>query len=728
MTVSPTMPGRIRALALLSAVLFPLFLLPPASAQVQDWKQIKNPPLHEFHPQQPRRVELPNGMVVFLQEDHELPLIGGSARIRGGSREEPAAKIGMVSIYGEAWRTGGSTVRTGDQLDDFLEARAAKIETGSGVDSTSISWSCLKGDFDDVFKAFLELMRQPAFRQDKIDLAKDQMNTDIARRNDDINQIAGREAARLAYGPDNPYARIPQYATVGAVVRQDLLEWHKKYLQPNNIILGVVGDFDSGTIEARLRQAFESWPKGQPAVPSQITFSAPNPGLYLIPKEEVNQSAIRMVDLGITRNNPDYFAVEVMNEVLGGGFTSRLVTNIRTRKGLAYSVGGGVGAAFDHPGMFRVSMGTKSQTTAESIQALYEELDNIVKNPATEEELKRAKESILNSFIFNFDSKEKVLQERMRYEFYGYPADFLERYRAGIEKTTTQDVARVAQKYVHRGKLAVLVVGNDKEFDKQFAALGPATPIDITIPSPAGEKKREAGASASNPEGRALVGKVVQALGGQAKVQSVKSIRQKATTLRKTPQGDIPIEAERVVVFPDRTFIRMKAPQGEMTMTVSPAAAFVGMPGTGAQDLPASRKEETLKGLKRDLLYVAQHAGDPKFTFAAAGSEKIGDVDAKILDISGEGAETRWYVDPQSGHVLRAIYSAMGMNGPAQQSAEYSDWKTTDGLTLPMKAKLFENGKDSGLTEVQELQVNPAIDPKMFEKPAQPPPAKGPGD
>jgi zinc protease len=456
------------------------------AAQVpQSWKQIPKPPLPEFKPQVPHRIVLPNGMVIFLQEDHELPLIVGSARIRGGSREEPAEKTGLVSIYGQVWRTGGTKTRTGDELDDFLEARAAKLETSGGSDSTFISFNTLKADFEDVFKTFLELLREPAFREDKIDLAQKQLNTGISRRNDEIGEIAGREALRLAYGRENPYARIPEYDTVAAVKRDDLVNWHAAHVHPNNIILGMVGDFDAKQMEARLRQAFSSWPKGPAAKPAQIQFRDPNPGVYFIPKEDVNQSAIRMVHLGIRRDNADYFAVVVMNEILGGGFSSRLVSSIRTRRGLAYSVGGGVGSAFDHPGVFRISMGTKSDSTIEAIQALYAELDSLEKNPPSQVELQRATDTILNSFIFNFDSKEEVLAERMAYEFYGYPQDFLERFRAGIEKTTAADVARVARKYVPpKAKLAVLVVGKSAEFDKPLSTLGAVTTIDIAIPAP----------------------------------------------------------------------------------------------------------------------------------------------------------------------------------------------------------------------------------------------------
>ncbi len=454
------------------------------------WQQIPIPKLPEFHPQQPKRIQLANGMIIFLQEDHELPLVGGSMRIRGGSVWELAAKTGMLDIYGEVWRTGGTTSRTGDQLDDYLEARAAKVETGAGADSTSLAFNCLKDKFDEGFPIFLDLLRNPAFREDKIDLAKREMDTEIARRNDDIGGIAGREAVRLGYGKDNPYARIPEFATVAAVSREDLLKWHQSFVHPNNIILGIYGDFDSAAMEQRLRSEFEGWPKSALPPKPVIEFHPPKPGIYFIAKkEDVNQSAIRMVALGIERNNPDFFNVEVMNELLGGGFSSRLFKSIRTEKGLAYSVGGGIGAAFDHPGLSRMSMGTKSASTGDAIQALRAELQGMLTHPADKAEVTDSKDDILNAFIFRYDSKAKVLGERLLYEFYGYPADYLERYRAAVEKSTPEDVNRVAHKYIHPDSFATLVVGNAAEFGKPLSTLGPVTPIDITIPPPTENKK-----------------------------------------------------------------------------------------------------------------------------------------------------------------------------------------------------------------------------------------------
>jgi zinc protease len=469
----------------LAGLLCLLLLTTFASAQqIIPWNKIQSPPLPAFTPPEPTRVQLSNGMVIFLQPDHELPLISATARIRGGSISEPSAKTGLTDIYGDVWRTGGTKTKTGDQMDDFLEARAAKIETDNQSDSTSISLNCLKGDFDAVFDMYLDLLRNPEFRDDKIQLAKQQMFTGISRRNDDVESIVHREMLIITYGKDNPYARVPEYATVAAVNRQDLLNWHQQYVHPNNIIFGISGDFDPQAMEAKLRAAFDSWSKGPEAQEPEIKFTEPKPGYYFVRKTDVNQTSIAMLDLGLERSNPDYYAVAVMNEIFGGGFSSRLVNDLRSGRGLAYVVGGGVGFGWNHPGITNIEMQTKSSTTVEGIIGMDEEVDGLVKNAATPEELKRAKADILNSFVFQFDSPEKVLREKMAYEAYHYPLDFLERYRTEVEKVTAEDVARVARKYVHKNQLAVLVVGNDAEFDKPLSSLGPVTNVDIAIPPP----------------------------------------------------------------------------------------------------------------------------------------------------------------------------------------------------------------------------------------------------
>jgi zinc protease len=691
---------------------------PGARGQAAGWQQIPIPPLPAFHPQEPKRIELPNGMVIFLQEDHELPLIDGVVSIRGGSLEEPTNEVGLLDMYGEVWRTGGTKTQTGDQLDDYLEVRAAKVETSAGSDSTSVSWSCLKGDFDDVFKVFLDVLRNPEFHEDKLDLAKREMDDAISRRNDEIGEIAGRESVKLAYGKDSPYARQPEYATVARVTRQDLINWHRSHVAPNNMILGVEGDFDSQAIEAKLREAFAQWPKGNPVKLPEPAISPAKPGYYLIPKADVNQSEIQMVALGIRRDNPDYFAARIFNEAFGGGFSSRLFRSIRTAKGLAYAVGGGIGSAFDHPGTLRFSVGTKSASTIEAIQAVYEQIDALKTNPISDEEIQLAKDSILNSFVFNFDSPEKVLRERMLYEFYGYPADFLERFRSGIEKTQKADVARVVAKYVHQDQLKVLVVGNTAEFDKPLSSLGPVTNLDISIPPPP-DQKREGPAekpTASNAEGKALAKKVVERMGGLAKLQSVRALRAELT--EKAVENGPATPLNVTIVFPDRMHVEVETPRGILTIVVTPEQGFMSATGMGARDLQRAEKDENMAQIHRDMIYIGQHSDDTGSIFFADGTTQIGNVESRAIDIGIGDMAIRWFVDPKNGYLLRETYEGMAQSGPFHGETDLSDWKTTEGIALPALRKNKQDGRQTSIVEFSRIDFNPTIDPKLFKKTA----------
>jgi zinc protease len=456
-----------------------------AAPQLHPWEQIPIPTLHEFHPQQPKRIELKNGIVIFLQEDHELPFVSGSVLIPGGARDIDPSKAGLIGIYRQAWRTSGSEKTDGDTMDDLLEAKAAHIETEGDEDSTALSWDSLKGDADQVFSLAMDLLFHPKLSPEKLQLAKQQEATAIVRRNDDEDQIAEREAAKLVYGVNSPYTRQPELATMASVTLDDLQAWHDRTLK-GKLIVGISGDFDPAAMEAKVRAVFEPLPPAIPEPPRHDEFAGPKPGAYFIDKEDVNQSNVQIVALGIDRHNPDVPAIVIMDEILGGGFGSRLFQKVRTQMGLAYAVGGGFDLPYDHPGTFRAEVLTKSVSTVDATKAAIAEIAGLNTRPFTQAELQRAKDDILNSFLFRYDTRDKILAERERLEFYGYPADYLETYRAALEKVTLDDVTAAAKKYIHPEKLAVLVVGNGPEIKPPVDDLGMGAPqpIDITIPRP----------------------------------------------------------------------------------------------------------------------------------------------------------------------------------------------------------------------------------------------------
>ena len=697
---------------LMVATLALVMLVPAALAQVTSHKDIKAPSLRSFSMPQPKRVALPNGMVIFLQEDHELPLIAGTAVIRGGGRDIPADKAGMLGIYTGAWRTGGTTTRPGDQLDEFLDARAARVEVGGDTDSTRVSMDILKGDLETVFPIWVDVLKNPAFPQAKIDLAKTQVNTAISRRNDDPGSILGRELVKLGYGAGSPYALQPEYATVASITRDDLLAFHKRTVHPNNIIVSFIGDFDSAKMEKRLKDTFASWPKGPQVTKPNAAMNPAKPGLYFVSKDDVTQGNIAMVHPGTTRDNPDYYALVVMNEIFGGGFSGRLMQTLRSQRGLTYGVGGGVGANWDYPGLFRMQMATKSETTLESIQALRDEVNKLTTAPVTDAEMSLAKESILNAYVFTMDTRAKALNQRVLLEFYGFPSDYYVTYPSMIEKVTAADVQRVAKKYVQPNQLAVLVVGNEKAFEKPLSTLGSVTPIDITIPeADAGQKKAASAAAGSNAEGVALIKKVAAFVGN---VSSIQSLGRTGSMQANTPQGMMEMEVNSLTRYPNSQRVVMTMAMGQITRVVTPEGAFVVTP-MGTQDLPSSQRDAALGEMKSELITVLRNIDNPKYTFTATGSEKIGDVEARIVEINADGQVVKWYVDPASGRLLRTVSRAGGPM-PGDVATDYTEWKTFGGINFPVTSTITRNGEKAGGLKLTAVEINPEVPADAFTK------------
>jgi len=241
-------------------------------------------------------------------------------------------------------------------------------------------------------------------------------------------------------------------------------------------------------MKARLEALFADWTVKQDPVPPfpKVKFDY-KPGTYFADKDDVTQTTFTMGQPGGVLNSPDLAALEVMSDILGGGFNSRLFKRIRTKLGYAYSVGAGWGAHYDHPGLFEISGSTKSSTTVASIQAAREEVERMRRELVTAEELETSKETVLNGFVFAFDTPGKTLGRLLNYYYYGYPPDFIFQYQKAIQAVTREDVLRVAKQYLDPARFVVVAVGNTKEFGEPLDKLGTKPmPIDLTIPMPPG--------------------------------------------------------------------------------------------------------------------------------------------------------------------------------------------------------------------------------------------------
>ena len=457
----------------------------PVLAQVKQVDELQYPPLPELVIPEPERVVLKNGMIVLLMEDHELPLVSLSAYIKTGSRLEPQDKIGIASLTGAVLRTGGTTKQSGDELDEFLEGKAAMIETAIGGSAGTASMSCLKEDFPVVLEVFGDILRTPAFAPEKLKIAKNQMMASIARQNDDPGGIVSREFKKLIYGNRSPYTWVPTYATILSITQKDVARWHETYFHPNRMILGLVGDFQKDEAIALLNTVFGDWTKGPEVKDSQAFIQEHTPvGVFFVEKNDMTQAKIAMGHQGIRRDHPDYYSLVIVNQILSGSFGARLFSNIRSKQGLAYDVHGGVGLQWDHPGMAMLSMSTKTQTTGKGIDALISESRKMVSNPPTEDEVANAKASILNSFVFSVDSPSKVLGKYLTYEYYGYPSTWLKIFRRGIEQVTVAQVRAAAERHLRPQDFAILVVGPREGTKPALTQYKNIQELDIRIPAP----------------------------------------------------------------------------------------------------------------------------------------------------------------------------------------------------------------------------------------------------
>jgi len=657
---------------------------------------------------------LKNGMKLFLVEDHQYPTIDLRAMIRVGSIYEPPDKIGLASITGTVMRTGGTKTRPGDQLDEELEALAARVETGIGLNSGYAYMSVLKEDIDKGLEILADVLMNPAFPEDKIELAKVQERTWIARRNDEPIAINYREFAKLIYGAESPYARHPEYETIDNITREDLIAFHKKYFHPNNVLLAAWGDFETEDMIKKIERAFRDWK------PAEIDFP-PKPEVKyeykytvnFIRKEDVNQSNISIGHIGGLMNNPDYPALAIMNRILS---FDRLFKRVRTTEGLAYHVSGYYGANYDYPGIFRVVCETKSESTVKAIKIILEEIKRITQEEVTDEELEKAKDSFLNSWVFNFDSKAKIVRRLMTYEYFGYPPDFLQRIREGVEKVTKADILRVAQKYLRPDELQILVVGNDRDFDEPLSVLGPVNEIDITIPEPKAEAVPEA-TPESLMKGRELLGRAVQACGGLEAFKAIKNVLIKSEISMTIPAGgEMGITSTVTFLPPDKIHQVMSLPFGEISQVMVKDSAWVVSP-QGVQDMPESQKKEMKANLFRDLINLFRASDSEAITAQWLGEEEVEGKRAEVILISDtEGNSVKLFLDAETHLPLKQSYQGTTMTGPATIEEIYSQYRQVSEVKIPFHTLINAAGKKYAEVKVMELKINTEVNPKLFQR------------
>jgi len=416
------------------------------------------------------RVELESGAIVYIYPDRERPLIDLSVNVRGGSYLDPKGKEGLASLTGYLMARGGIPSSPADELDEELEFLAARLSSSFGGLSGSVGLNLLSKDADRGFEILRAVLAAPSFQEDKLALRKTQTLQGLKQRNDDSKNIESRERNFLAYGERFWFNRHTTAASLESIRREDLLAFHHEWVHPKNFIVSVSGDFDRNEMLKRLDGVFAAWPHpGKKAPPVSQEQKYGKPGVYIVNKD-VNQGRVSIMLPGIRWDDPDYYAIQVMNDVLGGGgFTSRITNRVRSDEGLAYSARSAFPGGVYYPVVFRAGFQSKSSTVAYATSIVLEEIERITREPVTKEELLTTKKSFIDTFPNNFASAAQVVSAFASDEMIGRYAKqphYWANYRDNIESVDIAAVQHVAKQRLKLDQMIILIVGQKEEILK----------------------------------------------------------------------------------------------------------------------------------------------------------------------------------------------------------------------------------------------------------------------
>jgi len=437
-----------------------------------------------FEIPQAERVVLECGMPVYLLRDTELPIINMTAMVRTGSVYEPNSKSGLAGMTGTLMRSGGAGGLTPEKMDDELEFMASAVESGIGIDMGTVSLTSLTKNLDRTLRIFRDVLLSPDFSEKRIEIARNQAIEGLRRQNDDPKEIAGREIGRAIYA-GHPLGSVATFDSIASITRQDMLDFHGRFFRLDNMILTVAGDFDRTALLKELNSVFGPLSKkaalAVPMIPQPQSLPHPE---VIYAKKDVNQTVIRMGHLGLTKDSPDIYAVRILDYILGGSFTSRLTTEIRTNRGLAYNVGSHFDIGRRFTGSFIAETETKAESTIKTIGLIKEIITRMTREPVSDQELKTAREFMINSFMFGFTSPAIIVSQRARLEYYGYPDNYLDKYRDNIARVTKEDVLNAARKYLKPESFKLVLVGDASKFDGTLSSLGEVRTLDLKLNYP----------------------------------------------------------------------------------------------------------------------------------------------------------------------------------------------------------------------------------------------------
>ena len=667
---------------------------------------------------------LGNGLQVIAVPHHEEPVVSVRLIVRAGPAQDPDAKPGVASLAATLLDQG-TTTKSAEQIASAIDSIGGVLSTGAGADLTYINAIVMKDSLAFGLDLVSDVVQHPAFAPDEIERQRQQMLSGLRVSYDDPEYLANIVFDRLVYG-FHPYGR-PQTgtpATLGALSREDLLAFHRKWFGANNAILAVVGDVTSEEAFAGAERAFGSWARAAADAPKPAEPPTPERRLVIIDKPGAVQTEIRVGNLAIPRKNDDYTALDLAVKVLGGEGANRLHRVLRSERGLTYGASADL-TAMKQTGDIEASTNTRSATTAETLRLMVDEVWRLTRDRVGDRELAGAQEYATGSFPLTIETPSQIALQILNAVFYGLDLQQLQTYRDRVNGVTVDDVQRVARAYLHPDRLTIVLVGDAASFVSQLPAAGfdkferiPAADLDIFSADlrrhPAATcGVRPAGFSTTVPmpqqDPKTIIDKAIAAKGGLKKLQAIRTVRAEATTTVPGPRGPVAMPTTTSVAYPDRFRMDVETPAGTLTQVFAGGAYWIkDARGVGEPDAPV--RDAIRDALQRDTI--------PMLLEAASGGLVVRGADADppfdAVIVSGKAlAPMTLFVNRDTGLIERVTYdSAAGA-----VTEEYSDYRIVEGIKVPFHTVVTRPGAGVIERDIRKIHFNVALPQGLFSRP-----------
>jgi len=698
---------------------------------------------------------LANGMQVITIAHHEQPAVTMRVLVRAGAAQDPERKGGVAYLTSHLLDQG-TTTKSAQDIAEQIDLIGGALGTGSGADLSFANVVVMKDSFAFGMTLLSDVVRNPAFSPEEIERQKEQAISSLRVNSDDPDYVASTVFDRLVYG-FHPYG-LPGSGTpdtLASVTREDLQAFHRRYFVPNNMILAIVGDVTADEAFATAEKVFGAWPKADVPAPHAVDPPQPARRVVIIDKPDLVQTEIRVGQLAIPRKHPDFLAWDLAVKILGGEGANRLHQVLRSQRGLTYGASADT-EAMKQAGDFVAETDTRTETTGEALRLMVDEFSRLQRERVRSGELADAQAYLAGSFPLTIETPNEIATQVLNAVFYDLPMQDIANFRERVLAITPDDVQRVARQYIKPDRLAIVLVGNARAFASQLQSVGftdyeviPIEQLDLMSATLKREQRRASFGSFDsfgsfrslrkaaysrtqvNPragEPRApqaqsdraaldVLRRVVDAKGGLAALQAVRSVIAEADTTLQMPQGTLASSTRTYVMYPDRFRVDATVAGAQVVQIYAGGNAWVKDPN-GVHEAPPAMRADFAASVRRDTIPVLLGAMKGDYTVRLMPEEiRNGARGSRVLEFSGRDVALKLYIDDQD-LIAKQAFTTTGADGmPLDVEEVFSDYRTINGVRVPFEAQLMHNGQPIMKRTLKSVAFNGQVSETLFARP-----------